>query len=260
MGLLEFRRGPAALGGARTGRAATKAWRGLAMTALLVGLSTISSDVLAGAAPAPNAGRLVAEAFAWAHRHASVELSARVATGPQQSISMLLTPSASETITSVAGYGTSSVIRVNDGHVTYVNVSSLAQLSSLEVTTATAADENVWFTVSPSDPRDAVLTQWSPLTVRSVFSYGRMGFQRPFRYVGLTTLRGVRVIKLATRSFVVSALGPQGTAYLYLTDTKDPRPYAGRSGTGKNADTMYFTHWDGVTPIPVPTGAPALPQ
>ena len=260
MRLLESRGGPAASGGPRTRRRALGTSRGLAMSALLLGLSIVAPGALAGATSAPNAGRLVAEAFAWAHRNASVELSARVATGPQQSISMLLTPNVSETITTVAGYGTSSVIRVNDGHVTYVNVSSLAQLSSLEVTTATVADENVWFTVSPSDPRDAVLTQWSPLTVRSVFSYGRMGFQRPFRYDGLTTLRGVRVIRLATRSFVVSALGPPGTAYLYLTDTKVPRPYAGRSGTGENIDTMYFTHWGGVAPILVPTGAPALPQ
>jgi len=231
----------------------------LAVAALMLGLSSVAPGTLAGATTAPNAGRLVAEAFAWANRHASVELSASVAS-PQQSITVLLTPGASETITTFAGYGTSSLITENGGHLTFVNVSSLAQLSSLEVTTATAADENVWFTVSPTDRRDAVLTQWTPLTVRSVFSYGRMGFQRPFRYDGVTTVRGVRVFKLATKSFVVGALSAPGTVFLYLTDTKVPRPYAGRSGTGKSAYTMYFTHWDSVAPILVPTGAPPLPQ
>ena len=260
MGLLEHRRGPGARVEVRARRPASRTSCGLALAALLLGLSIVTPGAHAGATSTPNAARLVAEAFAWAHRHASVELSARTATSPAQSITMLLTPGASETITTVAGYGTSSVIRVNDGHATYLNVSSLAELSSLQVTTATAADENTWFTLSATDLRDAVLTEWSPLTVGSVFSYGLMGFKRPFRDDGLTTLRGVRVIKLATKSFVVSALGPQGTAYLYLTDTKVPRPFAGRSGAGTNADTMYFTHWDAVAPISVPTGAPALPR
>ena len=240
--------------------ASTVTW-GLAATTLLLGLTVGTSRTLAGATAAPNAARLVADAFAWAHRYASVELSAAATTtSPQQSITMLVTPSASETTDTIAGYGTSSLIRVVHGHLTYVNVSSLAQLSSLEVTTATSTDENVWFALSPSDPRDAVLTQWQPLTVRSVFSYGRMGFQRPFHYEGLTTVRGVRVIMIATTSYTVSALGPPGTVYLYLTDTRVPRPYAGHSGTGKNAYTMFFTHWGGVAPIVVPTGAPPLPQ
>jgi hypothetical protein len=173
---------------------------------------------------------------------------------------MLLAANASEVIYTVAGYGTSSVIRVPEGHATYIMVSSLAQFSSLEVTTATAADENVWFLISPSDPRNAVLTQWQPLTVGSVFSYGPMGFKRPLRYDGVTRLRGVRVARFTTKSYAVGALDNGGPEYLYLTDTKVPHPYAGRSGTGANTYTMYFSHWGNVAPIAVPTNAAPLPQ
>jgi len=234
--------------------------RALALSALLVGASVVVGVLPARATTDPNVRRLVTQAFAWANTHSSVELSAIASTSSECSITMLLTPNASETIVSTANYGTSSLIRVAEGHTTYVRVSSLAELSSLEVTTASAADENVWFTISPSDPRNVVLTNWEPLTVRSVFSYDLMGFKRTFRYDGLTRLRGVRVFKLITRSFTVSACSAPGPVYLYLTDTKVPHPFAGRTGEGAQTATMYFNHWANVAPIAVPTTAPPLPQ
>jgi hypothetical protein len=228
------------------------------VSALLIGLGAVAPGP-AGAST-PNAGRLAAEAFAWADKHASVELSASLLTSPQQSITMLLTPLASQTTVTIAGTGTSSVIRETKGHVTYVNVSSLAELASLQVSTASPADENVWFTVSSTDPRNQSLTTWQPLTVRSVFSYGLMGFRRPMRFDGVVTLDGVRVYRLITMSYTVDALGPPGPTFLYLTDTTVPRPFAGRAGTGANVHTMYFTHWDNVSAIDVPTRAAPLPQ
>lgn len=234
--------------------------RVLALSALLVGTFVVAGDIPARASTAPNVGRLVAQAFTWANTHSSVELSAVGQTSNECSITMLLTPNASETIVSTAGYGTSSLIRVVEGHTTYIQVSSLAQLSSLEVTTATAADENVWFTISPSDRRNVALTNWEPLTVRSVFSYGLMGFKRSFRYDGLTRLRGVRVFRLVTMSYTVNACFAPGPVYLYLTDTKVPHPFAGRSAKGGQRATMYFSHWGSVAPITVPTNAPMLPQ
>ncbi len=228
------------------------------VSALLIGLGAVAPGP-AGASTA-TAGRLAAAAVAWADKHASVELSASASTPPQQSITMLLTPRASQTTVTFAGTGTSSVIRETKGHVTYVNVSSLAELASLQVSTASPADENVWFTVSPTDPRNQSLTTWQPLSVRSVFSYGLMGFHRPMRFDGVTTLDGIRVYRLTTMSYIVDALGPPGPTFLYLTDTTVPRPFAGRAGTGANVHTMYFTHWDNVSAIDVPTRAVPLPQ
>ena len=236
--------------------------RALALSALLIGASVVAGVIPARATTDPNVGRLVARAFAWANTHSSVELSAINSPSNECSITMLLTPEATETNVRVSNYGTSSVIRVAQGHATDIRVSSLAQLSSLEVTTASVADENVWFTISPSDPRNVVLNNWAPLTVRSVFSYDQMvGFNRTFHYDGLTRLRGVRVYKLTTRSYIVNTpCAAPGPVYLYLTDTKVPHPFAGGGGKGAHTFTMYFTHWGKVAPIPVPTNAPPLPQ
>jgi hypothetical protein len=70
----------------------------------------------------------------------------------------------------------------------------------------------------------------------------------------------VRVFKLMTRSYTVSACFAPGRVYLYLTDTKVPHPFAARSGKGAQTATMYFDHWGNVVPITVPTNAPPLPQ
>ena len=141
-----------------------------------------------------------------------------------------------------------------------VDATTVAMLSqALYVKSPTKDEINLWYRVTSKDPRyDNIASPNSAQTIAQLFSFTPVGWSRMVTDEGTATLHGVHVIKLKGSSNVFAGGKGFDTETLYVTDTKDPLPFA-MSGPAGSSGLLYFTKW-GTTTVKIPFTDVNLPK
>ena len=142
----------------------------------------------------------------------------------------------------------------------FVKATTVAMLKqALDVKSPNKDEVDLWYKVTSKDPRyDNIASPNAAQTVKQLFSFAPNGWSHKVSYKATTTLNGVRVIKLkAASNFFVTGKG-FATTTLYVTEGKDPLPYAMSGPTGTSG-LLYFTKW-GTTTVAIPFSDIILPK
>ena len=169
-------------------------------------------------------------------------------------------PAGNGGLTTVPKVGTYYAISPRGKKYCFVKATSVAMLKQALYVKSPNTDEiNLWYKVTSKDPRyDSIASPNGAQTVSQLFSFTPAGWSRKATYKATTTLNGVRVIKLkAASNLFVSGKG-FATTTLYVTEGKNPLPFAMSGPTGTTG-LFYFTKW-GTTTVAIPFTDIILPK
>jgi hypothetical protein len=236
---------------------------GKIVTVLVVASTALSvTDVAVGSAStsSPNADQLLATALTFAARQTSLTLSGTlIASGLTLRFTESFSSVGSDGAEVIAGIGTEDEAQTTYGHPAFVKASSLAVLSDLlQVKKPTVSEIGQWYEIPKTDKRYSGFVQaGGAQTISQAFSISQRGFAAKATYEGTTTLKGVKVIKLLTKSNMWANGSALIAQTLYITNTAKSRPYA-TSGPSSSSGVLYFSHW-GNSSVTIPTAVGALP-
>jgi hypothetical protein len=219
---------------------------------------------LAAGGSTPNGEATLVRALADASKYQSYELRGSfTVSGKHATLLGFQTATASESLTTIQGVGTEYLVQPTAFAKVYVRTNTVAGLIDFLSIKATKPSEvNVWYYLTPSDPRYTDQANTGPTTVATQFMVGPKSFGRAGKYESVVTLRGTKVIKLAVTSSMFSPNNTLVPLTLYVTDTARPLPFAAAAKiTGVPVPVVsYFSNWGHVKPIKIPAAKTALPQ